>query len=370
MEVPKNRIRLKNLIRDAEEQLSARGEKKLDELLAPARRLLEDLSFWQHSGDGLAIYLARGAARHFRVNEPLPELAVVGDRFHFAPLLPLIGADGHFHVLALSQKHVRLFAAGSDSVHEVELRGLPRSIEEALHYDETEHALQFHSVPATPQTMGSRGRPSAAGQAVTTARRQGMFHGHGTVEEDAKGQVERFFELLADGLEKVWHLHTPPLPLVLAGVEYEQAIFRAVSRHPRTVERGIEGNTELLSGEELRDRAWPLVEPVLREEERRAATAFQDLAGTARASSDLEEVLLAAADGRVDTLFCDTGVQRWGRFDVKERTVEVHPSPEPGDEDLVDRAATETVFHGGRVYAAAADDGLNALGPLAAVFRC
>lgn len=369
VEVPKNRIRLKNLLREAEEQLTERDEKKPDELLASARRLLDDASFWQQTGDALALFLSRGASQNFLVGEPLPELAVVGDRFHFAPLLPLLGADGHFHLLALSQKHVRLFTAGRHSVHEVELRGLPRSIQEALHYDETEHALQFHSVPATPQTIGSRGRPSVAGQAFATSRRQGMFHGHGTVEDDAKEQVERFFQLLADELEKVWHLHAPVLPLVLAGVDYEQAIYRAVSKHPRIVASGIDGNPELLSGEQLLDRAWPLVEPVLHDEERRAAAAFHDLAGTPRASSDLEEVLLAAADGRIGTLFCDTWAHRWGRFDANERTVEVHPSREPGDEDLVDRAATETFFHGGRVYAASGDDALNALGPLAAVFR-
>jgi hypothetical protein len=368
VEIPKNRIRLKNLLRDAEEQLSARGERHTDELLAPARRLIDDVAFWQQTGEGLALYLAKGTSRHFQVGEPLPQLAVVGNRFHFAPLLPLMGTDGHYHVLALSQKNVRLFAAGREGAHEIALGGLPRSVQEALHYDESEHALQFHSVPSTPQTIGSRGRAGAAGQAVTTGRRQGMFHGHGTVDDDAKEQVERFFQLLAEGLEKVWRLHAPPLPLVLAGVEYEQAMFRAVSRHPRIVAQGIEGNVELLSGEELRDRAQPLVGPALHEEERRAAATFQDLAGTPRASSDLEEVLLAAADGRVDALFCDTGVQRWGRFDTIARTVEVHPSREAGDEDLVDRAATEAVFHGGRVYAVRPGEGI-ALGPVAAVFR-
>jgi hypothetical protein len=179
--------------------------------------------------------------------------------------------------------------------------------------------------------------------------------------------VHRFFQLLAEGLEKVWHLHAPPLPLVLAGVEWEQAIFRSVSRHPRIVEAGIEGNPEGLAIGELHEKAWALVEPVLHEDARRAAAAFEDLAGTPRASRDLEEVVLAAADGRVDVIFVDASVQRWGRFDPAARTLEVHPSRQQGDEDLVDRAATETVFHGGRVYAAG--NGVMAMGPLAAVFR-
>jgi hypothetical protein len=110
------------------------------------------------------------------------------------------------------------------------------------------------------------------------------------------------------------------------------------------------------------------VEPAVHQDERQAAAAFLELAGTPRASSDLEEVVVAAADGRVGALFCDTRVQRWGRFDIGTRSLEAHPSRQPGDEDLVDRAACETVFHGGRVYGGG-DGKLPELGPVAAVFR-
>ena len=364
-----NRTRMKNLLRQAEEQLAERGEAAVDELLAPARELMADTAFWQHPGDGLALFLAAGVTRHFQANEPFRELALVGDRFHLTPLLPLLNGNGHYHLLALSQNDVRLYAGDRDALREVELSGVPRSVQTALHYDVNEHALQFHSTPATPQTIGSRGRPSTSGQAVPVGRRKGMFHGHGTVDDDAKEQVQRFCEVLADSLEKVWHRHQPPLPLVLAGVEYERAMFRAASKHPRILEQGVDGNTEHMSTGELLERARPVVEPLLQEPLQQAAAAFQDLAGTPRASTDLEEVLLAAADGRVDTLFCDTTVQRWGRFDPGTRSLEVHGKREAGDEDLVDRAVHETVFHGGLAYPVTAETGLVSLGPVAAVFR-
>ena len=365
-----NRTRLKNLLRQAEEQLVERGDGGVEELLAPARALMGDNAFWQHPEDGLALFLAGGVTRHFRANEPFRELALVGDRFHLTPLLPLLNGNGHYHLLALSQNDVRLYAGDRDALRELELGGVPRSVQTALHYDVSEHGQQFHSTPATPQTIGSRGRPSANGQAVPTGRRQGMFHGHGTVDDDAKEQVQRFLEVLADSLEKVWHRQQPPLPLVLAGVEYERAMFRAASKHPRILDGGVDGNSEHLSTDELLERARPIVEPLLEEPLRQAAAAFQDLAGTQRASTDLEEVLLAAADGRVDTLFCDTSVQRWGRFDAAARSLEVHGKREPGDEELVDRAVHETVFHGGLAYPVSGDTGgLIAMGPVAAVFR-
>jgi hypothetical protein len=367
---PQNRVRLKNLLREAETQLVARGEKHAERLLEPARELADDNAFWQRPGEGLALFLAPNTLREFRVSQPFAELAVVGDRFHFAPLLPLLTADDAlYHVLALSQKHVRLFRGGRDGLEELDFGTLPRSVQQALHYDVSEHSLQFHSTPATPQTIGSRGRPTATGQAVPTGSRQGMFHGHGTVDEDAKEQVRRFFEVLSDGLEPFWSARPSTVPLVLGGVTWEQALFREISRHPRIVDGGVDGNPDGFSMEELRARSWQVAEPAVREDERRAADAFRDLAGTPRASSDLEEVVLAASDGRVDTLFYDSGVQRWGRFDAAARELEVHPSRQPGDEDLVDLAAAETVFRGGRVYPIRAGDGVAPLGPVAAVFR-
>ena len=61
---------------------------------------MDDGLFWQHQSDGLALYSRPGWWRSFRVPLDLPELAVVGDRFHVSPLLRLLTGDGHFLVLA------------------------------------------------------------------------------------------------------------------------------------------------------------------------------------------------------------------------------------------------------------------------------
>lgn len=368
-EVQQDPIRLRNLLRQAEEQLEERGvdRGRWEEVLAAGRSLLDDNAFWQRQGDGLALFLAPGLVRDFRLSTPLPERVYVGDRIHLSPLLPLINNDGRFHILALSQKRVRVFEATRDSVRELELADVPRSVQEALNYDENERELQFHSAPATPQTNASRGRPSAAGQNVHTGRSKAMFHGHGGADDDSKEQVLRFVQVLDDALAR--HLRKQqPVPLVLAAVDYEQAMYRASSKHPQLVAEGIEGNPDLLSGDELRQRALPLVEPLLRADQERAAAAFEELGGTERVSRDLEEVLKAATDGRVDTLFVDVSRPRWGRFDEGNRTVEVHDQRQPQDEDLIDRAASEALARGGSVFAVDGSE-LPGGGEVAAVFR-
>ena len=58
----------------------------------------------------------------------LPELVTVGDRFVVRPLLPLLTAGGHFHLVALSQDEIRLFRGTRFGLDAVELDGLPLAV--------------------------------------------------------------------------------------------------------------------------------------------------------------------------------------------------------------------------------------------------
>jgi hypothetical protein len=122
-----------------------------------------------------------------------------------------------------------------------------------------------------------------------------------------------------------------------------------------------------VTDEELRDRAWQLLEPAFRETRRRTAEHFGELAGTGKASSDVVEILPAARNGRVEALFLACDADLWGRLDPREK-VEVHKAPEEGDEDLLDAAALFSLRHGGTVYGLDRAE-IPGGGDLAAVFR-
>ena len=83
-------IRLKNLLREAEEQLLAKEFRtpEAEELLGPAWELLDDSVFWRHQSDGLAVLLSPGVFRHYRLPLNFEDLVVVADRYHLKPLLP------------------------------------------------------------------------------------------------------------------------------------------------------------------------------------------------------------------------------------------------------------------------------------------
>ncbi len=68
-DIEQDPIRLKNLLRDAESQLISKEMHIPDagELLKPAQKLLSDSYFWQHQGDGLAIFLSPDIFQYYRV---------------------------------------------------------------------------------------------------------------------------------------------------------------------------------------------------------------------------------------------------------------------------------------------------------------
>ena len=156
--------------------------------------------------------------------------------------------------------------------------------------------------------------------------------------------------------------------MALAGVEYLFPIYTEANTYPHLLNHGVEGNPETLSLEELHERAWAIVQPHFQEAQQGAAAHYQQLANTEQASKDIRAIVPAAHYGRVDTLFVAVGLQSWGAFDPQTNTIDIHREEEPGDEDLLDLAAVQTLLHGGKVYAmepAEVPDGV----PLAAVFR-
>lgn len=344
-------VRLKNLLREAAWRVLAAGvgARQARALLAPVRRLLDNLTFWRYQSDGLAVFLAPGLCRTFRVPLRFEELVVVADRFHIKPLAALLTGDGLFCVLALSQNEVRLLVGTRDHMSEVELPGAPKSLAEALRYDDPERQLQFHT--RTPRGAG---------------KRAAMFHGHGVGIDDAKDNLLRFFQQVNHGV--VGLLKGAPAPLVVAGVDYLLPIYREANTHPHLLEEGVPGNPEALRPDELHARAWPLVEPYFLKAREAAAARYLELRDTERAARDVRDVVPAAHHGRVEILFAAVGVRVWGTFDPATGAVEVSEEAPGQTEDLVNLATIHTILNGGTAYAVVPEE-MPEETPLAAVFR-
>jgi hypothetical protein len=342
-------IRWRKHLADAEERLGKAGWRatEIEELLAPGQRLLEDVTFWKNQSEGLAAFLApphpslspegrgkgEGFLRLFRLPLTFKDLVTVANRFSIIPLLPLLSGNGRFFVLALSQKAVRLLQGTRHSVSEVDLKGVPRNLAEALLTHEAKQPFSFFGRRAG-EGVGSWG---------------GIFHGHGVGIDDTKEELLHYFQKIDRGLHPL--LKEEKAPLILAAVDYLQPIYRQANTYQQLLDQGVEGNPDRLSSRELHDRAWFLVKPLFEAEQQRAAAQYRQLGATEHASGNLEPVVAAAYEGRVETLFVALGHQVWGIFDPAAGRVEPHRQALFGDADLLDLAAAHTLMRGRTVYA-------------------
>ncbi len=349
-------IRYKNLLDEAEDRLVSQGVKRAEahEILQQAWALHGNGEFHRAPGLGLALFAAPGFFRYYRLPLDLPERVVVGDRFHVKPLLPLLTGDGRFYVLSLSQGSVRLLEGDRHGVKETALgEDVPKSLADWMKYTEEVESLQFHTRTDNPISADVRG---------------GVFYGSGSASErDNKDEILGWFKQLEDAVEE--KMGQDGAPLVLAGVEYLLPLYRQASGYKHILDEAITGNQEGTPDAELHRRAWELVEPHFGDEERAAREAYAIQAGRGTSMSRLGEVLRAAHDGRVDTLFVRRGAQRWGEYDVQKRKAEERPAggeSQPGDEDLLDLAATQALLMGGTVFVV---DDVPGNGDLAAVVR-
>jgi hypothetical protein len=341
-EKQQDRIRFKNLLKQAEGQLRKMEIRMQEthELLQPASELLKDVRFWLHQSDGLAVFIGPQFFHTYRLPSSFEELVVTTERFHIKPLLPLFSGEGRFYIFALSQNELRLFEGRRNRVHEVELEAVPESLAEALRYDVPERTLQFHT--QTPQRGGGR--------------RAAIFHGQGVGTDDSwhKKDILRFFQQVDRGIHDLLAFHRSPL--VLAGVDFVQSIYREANSYPHLMEKGIAGNPEQMSSEELYKEAWPIVQPLFEADRRSAIERYHARLGTGLTSKAVPEIIHAAQVGRVETLFVALGIQIWGVVDAAENVVSVHEVMAVGDEDLLDAAAVQTLTHGGTVYAFSRED--------------
>jgi hypothetical protein len=341
-------IRLKNLLRDAEKQFldSGMGPREVSELLQPAQSLLDDFSFWNHQYGGLAIFIASEDFHYYHLPFCVEELLIIAQSYYVKPVLPLFTNNGHYYILAISQNEVRLLEGTRYGVGQIDLPdGTPVSLEAALRLDDLQKALQMHS--------------SGGG---------GTFHGQGPGEEEQKVLIEQYLNLVDTGLQEI--LREQQAPLILAGVDYLLPIYRKVSEYANIMQEGITGSPEHLRPEELQAQAWPIVEAYFSQETEKAMEQYRQLASTDKATDNVEEIVAAAFNGRVDKLILSVENQVWGTFNPDTGKV-IRDSEEQSKQNnipLIDFAAMKTLQNGGAVYTLSQTE-MPTDSPIAAVFR-
>ncbi len=281
-------IRFQNLLKELEASLLLKYDKATTkEHLAPLEKLSQDTSFWNHTTKGLAVFSADDFFEVVTLQETTAELAIVADSFHTKPLRQYIQSMDRFHVLGLSINGVKLYEGNHRNLTEIELdTTIPQTMEEALGDELTDKHL-------TVASYGGAGSQSA-----------NMHHGHGGKKEEMNNDTERYFRVIA---QEIYEKYSKPTgwPLILTALSEHHSLFQKVSKNPHLLHRGIKFNPGAITIDNLKEKAWEIMEPEYLEKMEQIVDKYELARAGNKGSDDLNEVSVAAVEGRIDTLLIE-----------------------------------------------------------------
>lgn len=344
-------IRFRNLLKALRESLQHRYPMhEIQPLLDPFLTLADDRDFWNRTLDGLAVLGARDMFRVYRLQRPVAELAIVASSFHTKPLMRILQSAGRYQVLGVNREAIRLFEGNRDALDEIEpAPGVPKVITDALGEELTE---PHHTVTSQGGVGGSH---------------LPMHHGHGGKESEVDLDAERFFRAVDRGILE-HHSRPSALPLILATLPEQHQLFHQVSHNPFLLDEGINIHPDALTLDELRERAWKVVEPHYLA---RLAALVEEF-GRARSRDlghdDLASVAKALVAGRVATLLISADHQIPGRIDAATGEIAFDDLAHPEVDDVLDDLGELALKLGGQVVVAPAEQMPTETG-VAAIYR-
>jgi hypothetical protein len=320
-------IHYRNLVKVLEATLLQKySRSEIEGLIAPFFALAENRDFWNHTLSGLAVLGSGGFFRAYTLQRSVAEMAIVADSFHVKPLIRILQTADRYHILGLNRHGIRLFEGNRYVLDEIELaEGVPWTITEVLGDKLTE---PHHNSSSFGSVGGS--------------------HGHGGKESEVDGDTERFFR---DIDRSILYYYSKPsgFPLILASLPEHKSLYHRISHNPFLLEAGIDIHPDALSIEELRLRAWQVIEPQYLA---RLAVLVEDY-GRAKSKElgheDLAQVAKAIVTGRVETLLVEADREIPGRIDSANGVIEFEDLARPEVDDVLDDLTSLTLKMGGKV---------------------
>jgi len=329
-------LRFKNALSAALEQLQLQGsgfeKEDAHKFLAKGYELLDNDEFWMHQSDGLAVFISEEIFKYYTLPIHFDHRVEVSTQFYVRPLMPIFAEDSRFFLLALSQNEVRFFEGHRHSITPVIIEDLvPANMEEALMLDDPNRTLQMHN--------------SGSGA---------IFHGQGGGKDKDNAYLKDYFTQVDKGLMEM--LHDEDAPMVLSTVDRNAALYKEVSEYSNLLEVHVSGNPEDLDPVALHEKAWIVMTDLKNESHKEYQATFGDYLAENKASTFVSDIIPAAVEGKVESVFIDKNSNVWGIYDSKNHTVDIHEERQSDSYDLLEFTVRNVFLQGGKVYNVAKEE--------------
>lgn len=301
-EVKEGKNRLRKELNYAHELLAKTdlSSEEINRMLAPANGMLENSELWRNQSDGLAIFIRKSGTRHFALPLHFEQQTALADRFLLKPILPFFNHDGRFYLMMLSPEMVRLYECSRHAVTEIDIADL------------------------VPESLEQMKQKNAA----------------------ANLSLKQFLTAVNDGIREL--LIEDDIPVVLACPDEINALYSTVSSYPKIFKLHISGNPTDEPILMLHERAWALIGDYFKREMEKERDNLR--ANSRLTVTGIRDVLPLAVHGKIETLFIRKGYEVWGSRENDIVELSLQASKAQSDIPLVNEAALQTFFQGGKVY--------------------
>ncbi|MFZ2283779.1 MAG: hypothetical protein WAV86_07885 [Lutibacter sp.] len=321
---------------------------EIKKYLKPIEALLTDIELWRNPSDGLAIFLDKNGLNYYTLPISFEMKTNVSDHFYLLPLLPLYHEDDDYYLLELSQDYVKLYEANKYGYQDIYIEDFaPAQLEEAVGFDFKPKLYQFRS-----------------GQ---NAQMPGAYYGMGEGKDDLKKELYKFFREIDKGINKI--ISNKKAPLVIACADPLFGLYKEANTYPNLLENYIAGDSEFKNKTKLYQESWKLVHPFFEKIKESKLLQYKELAHTPKASYQISEIVAAAINGKIDTLFVQNGADEFGVFDKQANRLMFRKKTELNNASLNDLSAVSTFMQGGKVYFLAPEEMPDKGQPMNALLR-
>jgi hypothetical protein len=324
------------------------GPQEIKKYLKPVEALLTDIELWRNPSDGLVIFLDKNGLNYYTLPIPFEMKTNVSDHFYLLPLLPLYDEDDNYYLLELSQDYVKLYEANKYGYRDIYIEDFaPAQLEEAVGFDFKPKLYHFRS--------------------GVNKQVSGTYYGVGEGKDDLKKELHNFFRAIDKGINK--EISNKKAPLVIACADPLFGLYKEANTYPNLLENYISGDSEFKNKTKLYQESWKLVHPFFEKIKEAKLLQYKELVHTPKTSYQISEIVPAAINGKIDTLFVQNGADEFGVFDKETNRLMFRKKTELNNASLSDLSAVSTFMQGGKVYFLAPEEMPDKGQPMNALLR-